>query len=744
MDDDGQIESHELSEYLGRLGGHDFDSEREIRDAVAGVTKAMDSTDVGSTISEEELLSHLTKNTNQLLTAHRVERWVRYGLGFPQYAQRFEDNAITALDFTALIANDGAALREDLGVVSGLHHGKLMRALKRQILGLGSLPSDPMDVTARAINATAIAVQWKAPEDLGTPPVHAYVIQERVGDDNPQWETVGHVTTDDQVSFVSRVKPKISLLSSSSSGGVGAGYTVPYRYRVIAWGAHGCSGYSVESAAVEMKPVKNAAGSTGGGSAAKKNRIIQDEDEEDVEDEEDSGGLYSLIASTFLVAGLVARFIFSSASFIGGPGTARSILWKGLTLAFNTWRGGGGKSIGKGGVSEGDAGSGGGVGSDGGYGNGYLYGGEKAREGERGWVDATVATATVGREGAGSASDGGDSPVRRSPSPPTIGAGRNVTSGLRRSGSRDNMMSSSGVGVGGGDGGGEAGGGGGTGAGAGGGGGGGGRPPLHRATSKSWIINDAMAAAVAAGVAGGTSPADGSPARERMMSRGTSFASLASGGSGSSLDDVHGLDRLSGGGATLGSGGSGSGDYAAANGNGGGGGGVGAGVRAAAAGVGVGAADFGGVCGVVVGSEAKKKGRCCAIGCEARWDRWTSMGDIRMKYTKHYCGLCQRAYCQAHTRISPHGAKGRCDPESKCYCATCYATLDAATQEALEVSNKLPAPKPTGDVTPRKKAKTLWRSIKNYKLRTASSANLAAITPSNSSGNLAAAAAARQ
>ena len=71
---------------------------------------------------------------------------------------------------------DGQALREDLGVTSGLHHGKLMRALKRQILGLGSLPSEPLDVRAGAINATAIAVQWVSPEDAGTPPVHAYVV----------------------------------------------------------------------------------------------------------------------------------------------------------------------------------------------------------------------------------------------------------------------------------------------------------------------------------------------------------------------------------------------------------------------------------------------------------------------------------------------------------------------------------------------------------------------------------------
>jgi hypothetical protein len=94
------------------------------------------------------------------------------------------------------------------------------------------------------------------------------------------------------------------------------------------------------------------------------------------------------------------------------------------------------------------------------------------------------------------------------------------------------------------------------------------------------------------------------------------------------------------------------------------------------------------ICGL--SSEPKKKGRCCVVGCKARWDRWSRMGDFRMMYQKHYCGLCQRAYCQAHTRVSPHGAKGRCDPESKCYCAVCWETLDKSTRESLEATNKLP------------------------------------------------------
>ena len=47
----------------------------------------------------------------------------------------------------------------------------------------------------------------------------------------------------------------------------------------------------------------------------------------------------------------------------------------------------------------------------------------------------------------------------------------------------------------------------------------------------------------------------------------------------------------------------------------------------------------------------------------------------------------------------------------------------------MEATNKLPAPRgvleSTPESTPSKKAKSRWLSIKNYKLRTASSANLA-------------------
>ena len=219
------------------MGGKDFDTEGEIRAAVVGVTELIDGHDSGSDISEEELLRHLTRSSNQLLTPRRVELWVRHGLGFPQYAEAFGENAITALDFPELIANDGAVLREDLGVKSTFHLGKITRALKRQILGLGSPPSEPLDVRAVVINHTAVAVQWRPPAESGVPPVHAYIVQTRT-DDVPKWETAGRADAEDGTHVVA-LAPDASHRTHTA-----------HQFRVAAWGAHGSSGYSAASVRV--------------------------------------------------------------------------------------------------------------------------------------------------------------------------------------------------------------------------------------------------------------------------------------------------------------------------------------------------------------------------------------------------------------------------------------------------------------------------------------------------------------
>lgn len=91
-----------------------------------------------------------------------------------------------------------------------------------------------------------------------------------------------------------------------------------------------------------------------------------------------------------------------------------------------------------------------------------------------------------------------------------------------------------------------------------------------------------------------------------------------------------------------------------------------------------------------------------------RWDRWNKFGDIRMRFKKHHCAMCQGVFCVPHTRISPHGTSGRCSLQSKCYCTDCFESLDAETQAALERTNKLPK-RVDQNSSPAKVARYRWQ-----------------------------------
>lgn len=674
VDGDGQIETDELSAYVGSsVGGNDFDEASEIAAAAASTTALIDGGDQGSTISEEELMTHITRATNHLLTPNRVARWVRFGLSLPQYSDAFSDNAVTALDFPVLVADHGAVLRDELGVKSGLHHGKILRALKRQILGLGAPPGAPTNVRAVAVNATAVAVQWRAPAALGTPPVHAYVLQRRAGDD-PKWQ-VDAVLDAEELAHVSRVaetaEANASLENESLAGsrlknknvrrvwnpdGQPTQPTRLRQYRVVAWGAHGSSGYSDPSEVVDV----DAAGadsrrSLGDFPNARRRRGLFLKGVDAIEEDPSltlnlsassvPATLWRAAASSLLIAGVIARFVFGAASFLGVPGALSGVALRKAADALG-------------------------------------------RGGTRGFFRL------LKKDGAGPAARAGPGGSPAVPGTPAAGGARGdgarrVPSGEitpeRASGSTPGALPGSGV-----------------------------SPPAYAAeearsrSRRSAMFEDAMAAAVAAGVAGSaasgpTPPASGARAdaadadasseesAERGAPLGAAFAAHSRNVSGDGSDEPPRLADAT--------------------------------------------APF--------SSAAKKKGRCCVAGCAKRWDKWMSTSGFRMKPAKHYCGLCQRAYCVAHTATSPHGAKGRCDPESKCVCVVCYQSLDEHARFALEATNKLPRVThfARGELaaSPSSRARSRWQSVKQYQLRTSDSTNLP-LSPATSSGNLRAAA----
>ena len=638
VDGDGQIETDELSAYVGTsVGGNDFDEASEIAAAAASTTALIDGGDQGSTISEEELMTHITRATNQLLTPNRVARWVQFGLSLPQYSDVFSDNAVTALDFPLLVADHGAVLRDELGITSGLHHGKILRALKRQLLGLGRVPGAPTRVRAVAVNATAVAVRWRAPEELGTPPVHAYVLQRRAGDDL-KWQ-VDAVLDAEELAHVSRID-EAAEDGGDDNDSVGAvrdpaGQPARLRqYRVVAWGAHGCSGYSDPSEVVDV----DAFGARRSGSDASETaiqrirRLVINTIEEDETRPSIFATVWRAAASSLLVFGITVRFVFGAASFLGVSGTL------------------GGAALCKAAAKLGARGA---LRQDGPSAESDAAAGPNLPWDARGGTPVVPGTPTASGAANGGFGRRGNEALMPGALPGSSGSPLAYATEEARSRNR-----------------------------------------------RSAMFEDAMAAAIAAGVA------EGATARVCPESDGRVDANDADASSEDSLD----------GGGDIAAG------FAAYSQNDSGDGSDGG--RPAEK-----LAPF--------TSVAKKKGRCCVEGCTKRWDKWMSTSGFRMKPAKHYCGLCQRAYCVAHTATSSHGTKGRCDPESKCVCVVCYQSLDEHAREYLEATNELPRAAARGEnpATPSARARYRWQSVKQYQLRTGDSTNLP-LSPDTSSRNL--------
>ena len=86
-------------------------------------------------------------------------------------------------------------------------------------------------------------------------------------------------------------------------------------------------------------------------------------------------------------------------------------------------------------------------------------------------------------------------------------------------------------------------------------------------------------------------------------------------------------------------------------------------------------------------SRVLSNSRCNEPGCKVSW-RGKGARRIGPKVHKHFCGLCQAWYCETHTRVSPHGNRGCCQPESRCVCSYDYNMLTKDEQAVLDMDNK--------------------------------------------------------
>lgn len=86
----------------------------------------------------------------------------------------------------------------------------------------------------------------------------------------------------------------------------------------------------------------------------------------------------------------------------------------------------------------------------------------------------------------------------------------------------------------------------------------------------------------------------------------------------------------------------------------------------------------------VADDKPNKQARCAH--CDAKI--YVPMIRIKVLGT-HYCGVCQRYVCAAHTGVSPHGGAGDCGVESKCVCVGCLAEMDEGRRAEVLKRNRL-------------------------------------------------------
>ncbi|KAK3252991.1 hypothetical protein CYMTET_37732 [Cymbomonas tetramitiformis] len=223
-DGDGQIEPEEASKFFEEVGGTDFDTAHEIEASVDLFLGAVDGSDIGGTIDEDELEAHL----NDIMTCDEVVRWVTHGLQLPQYAEAFRANAITALDFPMLLTT--SAMDEELGVKSKLHRKQLTRSMKKKISGQGVVPGQPEQLSCEGLSPTSIAVLWHMPANLGRPRAHGYEL-ERKSLRAPKWQPISHGPA-------SHEELQDSYIDETAFSGE------VYSYRLLIWGQTGHGDYA--------------------------------------------------------------------------------------------------------------------------------------------------------------------------------------------------------------------------------------------------------------------------------------------------------------------------------------------------------------------------------------------------------------------------------------------------------------------------------------------------------------------
>lgn len=178
-DGDGILKKTEVAKFVHDLvGGKDFDTENEVNLEVDKVMENLDR-DKDHGLDSSDVYAYWD-NLKSLLTTEEVKEWIIHSVQLPEHVgKKFLENGVTGYDFPELVENDGALLRDDVGISKPAQRKKILRQINARLLGIGSVPDVIRNKDVTYIvheNCSSVQFQWKK-TNAGGFPVHKYRVQ---------------------------------------------------------------------------------------------------------------------------------------------------------------------------------------------------------------------------------------------------------------------------------------------------------------------------------------------------------------------------------------------------------------------------------------------------------------------------------------------------------------------------------------------------------------------------------------
>lgn len=255
-DGDGAIEPEEVAMFLqNEIGGKQFDTQSEVDEEVGTIMESLDQ-NKNNGLEMSDMLDYWMK-LESLLTAEEVSEWIVYSVQLPSSVGKiFLENGITGYDFLEIVDNGGGVLQNELGIDKVSFRNKIVRQMQARMLGIGSSPGTPQDLTFRLESCVAITLKWD-PSTARVFPVHSYRMQRRAinlfGNDSLNGVAATNSNNFDS-HIVSNSDWRTVYVGSDNEfvdSGLETGHN--YMYRIQAWNSVGKSGWKTTDLTRDLK-----------------------------------------------------------------------------------------------------------------------------------------------------------------------------------------------------------------------------------------------------------------------------------------------------------------------------------------------------------------------------------------------------------------------------------------------------------------------------------------------------------